>query len=319
MLRFINYPPVLQREDYHELIDVIIDHLSPYKEIKAIYQLGSVRHPGISDLDILCVFENGSQLDLNIHNELPNTAGHILTHGLFGLFEEDVPAILNYSFISDLKLLKGPDVLAQYSNEGMSDDLKPQLALEYLLKMFITLDIQLLYKTLKVRSFLLEARALIFDLELLGIKEGKLFGLIQDVIKLRGQWYTAPQERLRLEALAKEIHAEMKTFLTSYLDGNAFYLPQAKIRIARNTSLQTAKSLATKHEGIILPSFLSFLGRRFFSVQARVSSHHYFIPYLSAPEGSIIQRRFADLSAITAKHRKQIPNFGALTSSLRLF
>ena len=144
-------------------------------------------------------------------------------------------------------------------------------------------------------------------------------GLIQDVIKLRGQWYTASQECLRLEQLAKEIHTEMKIFLTSYLGGNEFYLPQDKIRIARNTSLQAAESLTTKHGGIILPSFLSFLGRRFFSVQARVCTHQYFIPYLSAPEGSIIQRRFVDLAAITAKHRKQIPYFGALTSSLRLF
>ena len=269
------------------MIDVIIDYLSSYKEIKAIYQLGSVRHPGISDLDILCVFENGSQLDLNIHNELPNTAGHILTHGLFGLFEEDVLAILNYSFISDLKLLKGPDILAQYPNEGMSDDLKPQLALEYLVKMFITLDIQLLYRTLKVRSFLLEARALIFDLELLGIKEGKLYELVQDVIELRGQWYAEPQERLRLEKLAKEIHAEMNAFLTSYLEVNDFYLPQDKIRISRNTSLQKAESLTTKHGGIVLPSFLSFFLASVWLLSNSFNSEHFSSYFPFIPSNSL--------------------------------
>lgn len=319
MLRYIDRPPIIERTAYQELINEIVAILSRYSCVKAVYQTGSIKNPGISDLDILCVLANDTELDLNIHNELPVAARKILTHGLFGLFEDDIPTVFRYSFISSLRFLHGTDSLSLDEKVAMPLELKRQLALEYLLKMFLTLDIQLKYQVLKLRSFLLEAKALIFDLELLGVQEGKLHQLVQEVIALRDSWYNDPPAAADLERIARGVHSALEELLSGLLQEQPIYLPKTEIQIAKNTTLKAGSIFQTRHVGLFLPPFLSFLERRYFSLQARISSHEYRCPAQLPPEHSAIGQRFTELAVMVQKHRRKAPFFGAFTSSLRLF
>lgn len=59
-LKFIDYPTPIDRSAYDDLKVKIISDLNSFRQVKSIYQMGSVNEPGISDLDIICVFEENS-------------------------------------------------------------------------------------------------------------------------------------------------------------------------------------------------------------------------------------------------------------------
>jgi len=189
-LKFINYPKYTPLAEYDKLTAKIAKQLIDLDEVVSVYRMGSIKNPGISDLDIVCVFKDGSKCMLDVRNGLNALEKNILTHGSFGINEGNIEQSLNFNFLTNLKLLAGKDLnVLKNPDVNMDGWVKHQIALEFLLKMYITLDIQIAYGIIKLRSFLLQGKAVIFDLELLNVNNGELYDIVNQIIKMRNNWF----------------------------------------------------------------------------------------------------------------------------------
>ena len=87
-LSFIDYPKSIGSDFYEETKDKIVLNLTKDESILAIYQIGHVKSPGISDLDLLVIFKNSEFVSSNPRALLSNKEKYIVSHNLFGVSEK---------------------------------------------------------------------------------------------------------------------------------------------------------------------------------------------------------------------------------------
>ncbi|RCT55354.1 hypothetical protein [Winogradskyella sp. KYW1333] len=318
-LKFIDFPTFIEADKYDILKAKIVSDLKSKDVIKSIYQMGSVREPGISDLDIICVFKNGSSLDLDYRSTLSENEKAILTHGLFGIEKRFFAQSMNYGLVSNLNLLHGENLNYQNQDSQIDHAIKIQIAFEYLVKMFISLDVQVTLGIIKLRSFLLEARAIFFDLELLGVKEGKLYDCVETVIAYRKAWFEKDFDVSTLSELILLFHKELGDFLKSECNAKNFYLPVPDVKLPLNYRILMAQKFYVKHKGIVLPNLLSFLGRKYINLQTRFNTFTYHIPFDLPKNDSAVEMRFKFYENLVKVNTSSYRHFIPLTTSLSIF
>jgi len=319
ILKYIDHPVSISVSEYKALKEKLIGQLLAEDYVLSVYQMGSVKHPGISDLDIICVFKKGSQCHKNFRSELDSDEKNILTHGIFGIEEQDLKKSMSYNLISNLKHLGGKNLYFRNQEIDTSDDLKKQIALEYLVKMLITIDAQITIKIVKLRAFLLLAKAIEFDLELLGIKNGKLYDLVKKVIQFRSDWFTKKPSEKAITTLVLNFNKELKRFLEKELEVSTLFLPTEIIELPGNFIIQKSKSFSIKHKGFVLPNQFSFLGRKYINLQNRLNSFLYLLPFAISSDNSLHNNRFQFSKEMVLKNRVNYPHFIPLTTSLSIY
>ena len=278
-LKFIDHPIEISTREYEELKSKLVDKLFKNNVVLSVYQMGSVKHPGISDLDIICVFKNGSQCHENLRLDLNKDEKNILTHSVFAIEEQDLILSMSNNLISNLKHLGGKDLNLDKIEINTSGEIKKQIALEYLVKMLITIDAQVTFKIIKLRAFLLLAKAIEFDLQLLNINEGKLFDLVQRVIQYRGQWFSEKPSIKEITDLVISFNTELRLFLEKELLVSRLHLPLEEFILPGNFKIEKNNFFSIEHTGLVLPNMFSFLGRKYINVQNRFNSFKCKIPF----------------------------------------
>ena len=61
MYKLIDILIYVPSDNYKILIDKIVDKLSKDVNVQSIFQVGSIKNPGISDLDLFCIFKDDSK------------------------------------------------------------------------------------------------------------------------------------------------------------------------------------------------------------------------------------------------------------------
>lgn len=318
-LKFVDYPIKIDKLAYDDLKEKVVLALKSISEVKSIYQMGSVKEPGISDLDIICVFEKNSQCDYNIRNNLSDAERKILTHSLFGIECDQFNLALEYNFISNLNLLDGDELIDTKYLFPHNSIIKSQIALEYILRLFMSLTEQISIGIVKVRSFLLLAKAIKFDLELLGIKEGELNFLVEDVLNYRAYWFERKPTHEELEKLIFSFYSSLEELLEEKLTNNIFYLPHSLINLPEGYVIKQSDIFQKIHRGFSLPSNFYFLGKRYINFQRKFNNFEYRLPYKIPEKDSEIYGRFAFGRNLHEINRENYRNFIALNSSLSIF
>jgi hypothetical protein len=281
--------------------------------------MGSVKDPGISDLDIICVFKKKSECHIDYRNTLNLDEKAILTHGLFGIEEQFFHKSIGYNLISNLKLLSGDDLLLNLNSNASNHEINTQIAFEYLVKMFITIDVQLTLGIVKLRAFLLLAKAIIFDLELLNIQEGKLYDIVMKIIEYRRVWFKNTIDEATISKLIVNFHKELNIFLEAELVNQKFYLPKSDIRLPLNFSIVQSEKLFVKHQGIVLPNQFSFLGKKYINLQNRLNKFVYHIPFKMPENDSVLEERFQFSKMLVENNKVSYNQFIPLTTSLSIY
>jgi len=318
-LKYIDHPVSISVSQYEDLKEKLANKLLAEDSVLSVYQMGSVKHPGISDLDIICVFKKDSQCHKNFRLDLSLDEKNILTHGIFGIEEQDLVKSMSYNLISNLKYLGGKDLGLDKAEINTSDDLKKQIALEYLVKMLITIDAQVTIKIVKLRAFLLLAKAIEFDLELLDIKDGKLYDLVKKVIKYRSDWYTNKPSEKEITNLVLDFNRELRQFLEKELLVSKLYLPTKSIELPGNFTIQNSNSFSINHSGLVLPNQFSFLGRKYINLQNRLNSFMYLLPFTIPENNSLHDERFQFSKEMVLRNRGNYSPFIPLTTSLSIY
>ncbi|MCR9287871.1 MAG: hypothetical protein NXI23_10835 [Bacteroidetes bacterium] len=326
-MKFIDIPKHIRLTNYESEISRMVDRLKSFKEVKSVYQIGSVSSPGISDIDMFVIFNDGNQ-EHSDPRQTGKTNNYLFTHELYGSPIKYWHSLRNFTFFHNYCHLYG-QILPNSTNNLTNEDqnaLKRQIALEFLVKMYYMLSIQLTYKIVKLRTFLLEGKALIYDLEFLGISSGRMFDLVKEIIDLRGKWFNQKQDYNLVWKLIYDLHKELKNLLIDLFSQYSLYLPsQESQTIAQNIALKNSKVVSIKRKGIVFPFYntifphLNFIPeRKFFNLLHRFNNFTVNIPYSIAESGSIIQKRFELLSEMREYNQNHLPRFLIPASSLKI-
>lgn len=318
-LKVIDYPIKITVSQYTDLRTKLVNQLLSDDAVLSVYQMGSVKDPGISDLDIICVFKNNSSCDLNLRRDLSDDEKKILTHGIFGMEEQDLEQIIAYNLLSNLQFLGGKDLDLNENTTIFNQDLKNQIALEYMIKMFITLNAQTTLGIVKLRSFLLLGKAIRFDLDLLSIKDGQLFDLVNEVLHFRNQWYKQEPKEAEVKSLILNFYEALGALLANTFEEKEFYLPKENIILPGGFKIIKGKPFQKDHKGIVLPSMFQFLGKKYINLQYRLNKFTFQIPYRIPASDSFLYKRFNFSEQMVIKNRASFPHFMAVTSSLSIY
>ncbi|TNE55614.1 MAG: hypothetical protein EP338_02250 [Bacteroidetes bacterium] len=320
--RLIDPPLSRTQADYDRISEKLLNLLAKQPGLCSLYALGNVSEPGISDLDLLCVFEDNIHCSLQISSLLSAEERYLLPHAPFASSLRNLDAALNQTYFTNFKLLSGTDVIQEKGlHENKSADLKQQIALEFILIFYISLHRQIQLKNVKWRGFLLSCKALKFDLQLLNIHTGPIHSLVEECIQLRQQFFTYSlhEAETKSRQLIEQVYKECRLFLSETLHELPFFLPQAQFQIARNISIVKSDHFQVKQQGFSLPGLFSFGGKYYHKIENRFSNFEFHVPYQLPAPGSKQEERFAKLSEIRCEQQSFFPNFIPLSTGFNFF
>jgi len=165
---FSDFPIPIERSRYDECREFVIKEMAALSEVKAIYSMGNVSAPGISDLDFLIVVSSSfKQLEAlqSIFQNLPNDFQYIaFCHYPYVAFEETISHSLEILPLSNMKLVYGKDYeldRLEVSN-GTHLSVLAELVLLFYPNLFLD---TLLLKNIKVRKCIQQLNSMSFPIE----------------------------------------------------------------------------------------------------------------------------------------------------------
>ena len=151
---FINNPSPAKREEYDSAVNAVVQQLQNAEGLLAIYRFGNISSPGISDIDLLAVFENDVRCEMSGFEQMPPHLQKLFTHGVMALSKKHFRGRKQYTLWTDDHLVWGNAIDTSQTLSPSGEEitiLKRQIAIEYLLINYIDLMIQSRYKIINIR------------------------------------------------------------------------------------------------------------------------------------------------------------------------
>jgi len=318
--RFIQIPRETATAQYKDAIERMVGKLSACPGVVSIAQVGGIGTPGISDIDFYVVFRDEFAYSLNPTDGLSAADRYLFTHNLFGTSESFAGRMEQYTYFGSYKNLYGKDLLFLTNLEpGSVDVLKKQIALEYLLKAWLTIAIEKKSGVIKIRNLFLLAKALVHDLAFLNVSSGALWETVQEIIRTRNGWFQQAMGSAQLTSLIDRYEKELFLFLQHLLPVH-FYLPGAKtIPISRNIFLTQGDKLNLVTSGLMLPTAVRALLPKGESLQRRLIRFQGEVPTVKTTVPDSIAGRQQWISAACQYNNRQLPGFVPTAFGLQIF
>jgi hypothetical protein len=319
-LKYINRPVLLERALYEEATQWLVAKISVIPGVKSFYRFGNITIPGISDLDLLIVFENDEECFFTGFEGMPDKYQPLFTHGIMAVSEDHFFKNLHFTLWSDHVLLYGIDLESQKKDIKTTDELaalKIQTAIEFLVANYIDLKIQLTYRTINIRSFLQHMKGIIYDLEYLNITSGPVLNLLMELRHVAQNWFVQTPSIKALDIWVNNFDKVYETFCDEIFRKYPMYLPEMnRYQISRNARIEPAERLSFVHQGLVLPSVFSIFGKKMIRLQNRFNNFHFGLPITTFAPSPIISQRFEFLKEMKTYNRKYLPGFMTLTTSI---
>lgn len=319
IFRFIDVPQAVPISYYEEAINQLVEKIKMFNGLLGIIQFGNVTTPGISDIDLLAVFENDVACNQNPFEGFPKKYKSLFTHGIDAMSLDFYQLTPNFTFWFNSKLIYGDPLkltvkLNRTENEEKS--LKVQTAVEFLITNYIDLSLQIEYGIIKLRAFLQHLKGLMYDLEFLGIDKGKLFDAIIELRQWIKGWHTFRPSNAHLSEWIFKFYNEYTIFIKQQLVANKVYLPYQKSYFYRkNVVIEPGNFIGYKKNGISLPCFLAILGeKKFYNFQHRLHKWTFTVPITHKSNSKIIIDRFDYFEKMRKYNKIYFQNFDTLTT-----
>lgn len=316
--RYIDRPTAIPRHFYEEAIDEIIKSNKNLDGIKAIYKFGNITSPGISDLDLLFVFHDGSSCVSTGFEFLQEKHKPIFTHGIMAISDQHFAENSYYTLWSDHQLLWGEASSQEIKIRTGAEEnaLSIQTAVEFLIANYIDIKIQRCYKVIKLRAFLQHMKGLLYDLSLLKDDEHPIHLPLIALKKWILEWFTTTPSDRDLNQWIDAFEPLYDNYVNGILQKSALYLPAMdRYPISRNMLLTHKNNVTFNRKGILLPVQLAVIGRKYFKLQHRLNNFAFTCP-ITATAAPIVTERYAFLQRMKAYNRKHLPNFMTITTSI---
>ena len=316
---FIEEPKAATLADYQICIDQMVETVKKIDGVLAIYQIGGLSAPGISDIDIVVIFEDGIKYVGDPRQNQSPMSRYLFAHPLFGtslsLFHESQ----KYTFFHNYRVLYGQDVHKQSpANRALDNEqMKKQLANEFLVRMLVNMSVEREYKIFKLRHLLLHGNALVYDLEFLNQHPKHLMDCLEKILDWRKIWFTDRPSNTDIKGLYDELWTALNAFLNAHLNVSPLYLPkQAQYKLARNIELRDSAVVTAKSRGLKLPCINAKFARKLIAISHRLNTFVINVPIQTDNIPAHISQSF-DYGRQAHKYNQQhLPHFMPLTSSL---
>ena len=106
---FVDMPRVISPQVYEQRMTEFVAHFQTHPAISAIYQLGAVHHPGISDLDLILVFRENGQLSESDAKFINCLDRDVFIHSPFAIPEGIFPFLGFCFYAANLRRISGKD------------------------------------------------------------------------------------------------------------------------------------------------------------------------------------------------------------------
>jgi hypothetical protein len=294
--QIISAPMVRDRSDYGAAVGAVTDALRRIPGIAALFQLGGTDSPGISDIDLLAVFEDSARVDFDAAGLLAAHDKYLFTHNVSGISKSDFLTGGEFDVWYSARRLWGealrPD--SRGLGPGEREAVRRQTALEFLVENYIDLTIQRRYGVLKLRSTLQHVKAIRLDLELLGISSGPVFDMVQQVRRWLGRWFECPIRKLDIWNWMKSFYIELEALLSAELAKSPLFLPEdANLRFSRNITLRQGEFLKNSSSGVSVPPHIIGVQKRLFNLNTRLNSFVFDVPFTHRTSLRCLEDRYA--------------------------
>ncbi|MEO0311091.1 MAG: hypothetical protein RIQ89_748 [Bacteroidota bacterium] len=321
-MRLIEFPKFYSRDFYESSVALMVDRLKKFDSVVAVYQIGSVSVPGISDLDMVVVFEDGKNCNFNPLSVLSESERYLFIHSLFGINKSHFAHLNNYQLQINYNLCYGAaiDWNENRLSEADAELLKTQIALEYLVKNYITSEVQSINKLIKVRSLLLEVNALKYDFQLLNITTHPLLSLVNELIEWRKTWFESNPSKIEIKNWVTNYFAELKDFIIAILnDHSLFNDTHLPIKFSNAIKVHTGNSIKFKFSGLS-PFYIPGVNEKLiYKAFQKFNKYEFQIPLQKVERDDIIKSRFQFLRLLQADAARHFPYFQPLTSVMPLY
>ena len=316
-MTFIDFPRHVPVEAYESAVERMVKRLVAVPGVQCIYQIGHVSTPGISDIDLLVVMDDGARIPFDPLTGLSRLDRYLFCHPLFATSLELYARAKVVTFFHNYRLFWGAEPNGSrplVSTDDISTDdrvaLMQQLALEYLLRAFISLSIELAYGVVKMRNLFLHAKALLYDCDYLAVAKGPFREAVENVVQHRSRWFGARMSKASLAVDVIELHKQLETTLQEKMCGTPFFLPiRATHRLARHIHFQKSATLKVARRGVRLPPFFGRCGRTYIRFLNQFNRFEVFFPFENVEIPIVIARSFQLRNEMNAWVRQACPKF----------
>lgn len=319
-ITFVDYPRYVPPDGYERAIERVLGRLRRVEGLVSVYQVGSVDTPGISDIDLLAVFEEDAVVTFDPRGGLSREERYLFMHRLLGISRRHLSEAQRYTFYHHYKLRWGESLPVSGSDLGSVEvaQLKRQIALEFLLWNYVMKAVDRTYGVASVRELLLTVYALRYDMEYLAVVDGALSDLIRQVVAWRRVWFERPVGRDALNAWFGAFYPALHAFLASAFDDQKLFLPVwAGPRYAPHIRLDRGEPLACAHWGIRLP-FGTRLPPRAYRLTMHALNRFRFTVPATGRAGRVLEDRFRFLRTVTIHNAAHLRRFDPPGSALAL-
>ncbi len=318
---FIDEPKLVSIGEYEGCIDQMTHYFSKNQDVLSVYQIGGLSAPGISDIDLVVIFNDEAQFLHDPRSGITDLARYLFVHRLFGtsksLFEES----RHVTFFHNYHLLYGEDQF-ETCITSVPDEisvLKAQWAREFLVRMLINMAVEREYGIYKIRGLLLHARGLLYDLEFLGADAPQLSSCLEQITQWRKEWFKMRPSNKDILQLLKTLWEVLTEYLDSHLRVEPLFLPnKPSFKIGRNIEIRPAAQVSASSHGPKLKWAPTYLARKLISIQHRVNKFTIEVPFKTTNTPELIADAFAYTARAHNYNSSHLPHFMPLTSSLVL-
>ena len=316
-MKFIDRPLPLPSEAYDRALERMTGRLRRLPGLTGLYRLGSIKDPGISDIDLLAVFEDHYATRFDPRRHLTRTDRYLFAHRLFGLCERDFQCLMSRPSFFCLTPLFGPAPPELGSDNGTGSQIRTQIALEYLIGLWITLVMQKRMSTIKLRSLFLQVNAALIDLKALDRHGGELFALAKQVRQWRKSWVNDIGALAQwIENLLDALDREMRSLL---LDYPFYHQSGGRYRLSANVTvlndLRVGYVCRTRGPFRRFPAAGS---KRVYNALNRLHRYTFHFPVKDVRSVASLHEKFAQEHRARAHNRAHLPHFSPLASPLSL-
>jgi hypothetical protein len=294
--RLIDLPRACDRQLYSRTLEKVVTALSQHPFVHSIYQIGSVRHPGISDIDLLVIVDDAAQSRVSPLGTLTAEERYLFTHSCFLVPESLASELTAYSPLHGLHHLYGTTrSWDSEADSAITTAVRQQTAKEFLVKNLLDLYVQVEYGIVKVRVLLQHVKGLRLDLDLLQIPDGDLHALVERAIDVIDGWFQIRDVDVEpcVAELALELLPSLRRTVDAATQRAPLYAPSGcPLFIARNMVLDSGPAVELRRRGFGLPRIFRLEDRRHFNAHHRVNRFRIRVPVSTAPAGSYEAQRF---------------------------
>lgn len=310
--QYSDWPRKVTLNEYTAAITKMADIVSNSGLAQAIYQVGSVGTPGISDVDFVVVLHENLKTDFNPVSMLSGTDRYIFSHRLFGTVIPYALHLERYVLFGNYEHLWGNQF--DFKSNGLQGEdlriLKYQIAQEYLLKAWISNSINIYTKVIKVRNLLLHAKGILHDIKFLELENSRLEKCINTIIRHREQWFDSPLNEQELEQLTDEYQSALEDALNQSVSTYGFYIPKgANLQIGKKIRLENGSMLKFKPKGLLLPHFKGKAGVYAAKLNSRLNSYTITLPFSQENVPEVIKNRYDYLKDAFNYNKNHLPGF----------